>query len=101
MDNGSEPTSRHFLNWGIENLIELACIQPSKPVQKRAHRESPNGHLRMNGRTPVTFVTFRRPEPESLHGGANTTRSDRTQPFCRTPHQSALRMLAQKTSRYP
>ena len=46
MDNGSEPTSRHFLNWGIENLIELACIQPSKPVQKRAHRESPNGHLR-------------------------------------------------------
>jgi putative transposase len=45
MDNGSELTSRHFLSWGIEKRIELAHIQPGKPVQN-AHCESFNGRLR-------------------------------------------------------
>lgn len=45
MDNGSELTSRHFLSWGIENRIELAYIQPGKPVQN-AHCESFNGRMR-------------------------------------------------------
>jgi len=45
MDNGSELTSRHFLSWGVEGKIELAYIQPGKPVQN-AHVESFNGRLR-------------------------------------------------------
>lgn len=45
MDNGSELTSRHFLSWGTEWKLELAYIQPGKPVQN-AHVESFNGKLR-------------------------------------------------------
>ncbi len=45
MDNGSELTSRHFLSWGVEWKLELAYIQPGKPVQN-AHVESFNGKLR-------------------------------------------------------
>ena len=45
MDNGSELTSRHFLSWGAEWKLELAYIQPGKPVQN-AHVESFNGKLR-------------------------------------------------------
>lgn len=45
MDNGSELTSRHFLSWGVEGKLELAYIQPGKPVQN-AHVESFNGKLR-------------------------------------------------------
>jgi putative transposase len=45
MDNGSELTSRHFLAWGIDQRIELAHIQPGKPIQN-AHVESFNGRLR-------------------------------------------------------
>jgi transposase InsO family protein len=39
VDNGSELTSRHFLSWGTEWKLELAYIQPGKPVQN-AHVES-------------------------------------------------------------
>jgi len=45
MDNGSELTSRHFLSWGVDWKLELAYIQPGKPVQN-AHVESFNGKLR-------------------------------------------------------
>jgi putative transposase len=45
MDNGSELTSRHFLSWGTEWKLELAYIQPGKPVQN-AYVESFNGKLR-------------------------------------------------------
>jgi putative transposase len=45
MDNGSELTSRHFLSWGTEWKLELAYIQPGKPVQN-AYIESFNGKLR-------------------------------------------------------
>lgn len=45
LDNGSELTSRHFLSWGIDRRIELAHIQPGKPVQN-AFIESFNGRLR-------------------------------------------------------
>ena len=45
MDNGSELTSRHFLSWGTDWKLELAYIQPGKPVQN-AHVESFNGKLR-------------------------------------------------------
>ena len=45
MDNGSELTSRHFLSWGADWKLELAYIQPGKPVQN-AHVESFNGKLR-------------------------------------------------------
>ena len=45
MDNGSELTSRHFLSWGLEWKLELAYIQPGKPVQN-AFVESLNGKLR-------------------------------------------------------
>ena len=45
MDNGSELTSRHFLVWGIDQRIELAHIQPGKPVQN-AYIESFNGRFR-------------------------------------------------------
>jgi len=45
MDNGAELTSRHFLAWGIDQRIELAHIQPGKPVQN-AHVESFHGRLR-------------------------------------------------------
>ena len=45
MDNGSELTSRHFLSWGVHWKIELAYIQPGKPVEN-AHVESFNGKLR-------------------------------------------------------
>jgi putative transposase len=42
---GSELTSRHFLAWGLDRRIELAHIQPGKPVQN-AFIESFNGRLR-------------------------------------------------------
>jgi putative transposase len=45
MDNGSELTSRHFLSWGVDWKLELAYIQPGKPVEN-AHVESFNGKLR-------------------------------------------------------
>ena len=45
MDNGTELTSRHFLAWGIDQRIELAHIQPGKPVQN-AFAESFNARLR-------------------------------------------------------
>jgi putative transposase len=45
MDNGTELTSRHFLSWGIDQRIELAHIQPGKPVQN-AYAESFNGKFR-------------------------------------------------------
>jgi putative transposase len=45
MDNGSELTSRHFLSWGTDWKLQLAYIQPGKPVQN-AHVESFNGKLR-------------------------------------------------------
>jgi putative transposase len=45
MDNGTELTSRHFLAWGVERRIELAHIQPGKPVQN-AYAESFNGKFR-------------------------------------------------------
>ena len=45
MDNGTELTSRHFLAWGIDQRIELAHIQPGKPVQN-AYAESFNGKFR-------------------------------------------------------
>ena len=45
MDNGAELTSRHFLSWGMEWRLELAYIQPGKPVQN-AHVESFNARLR-------------------------------------------------------
>ncbi len=45
MDNGTELTSGHFLAWGIDQRIELAHIQPGKPVQN-AYVESFNGGFR-------------------------------------------------------
>lgn len=45
LDNGAELTSRHFLAWGMEQRIELAHIQPGKPVQN-AYIESFNGRFR-------------------------------------------------------
>jgi putative transposase len=45
MDNGSELTSRHFLSWGVDWKLELAYIQPGKPIEN-AHVESFNGKLR-------------------------------------------------------
>ena len=44
-DNGPELTSRHFLAWAIEHKIELAHIQPGKPMQN-GRLESFNGKLR-------------------------------------------------------
>src|SRR5215472_16286337 len=44
-DNGPELTSRHFLAWAIERKIELAHIQPGKPMQN-GRLESFNGKLR-------------------------------------------------------
>ena len=44
-DNGPELTSRHYLGWGIENKIELAHIQPGRPMQN-GHVESFNGRFR-------------------------------------------------------
>jgi putative transposase len=45
MDHGSELTSRHFLSWGAEWKLELAYVQPRRPVQN-AYVESFNGKLR-------------------------------------------------------
>ena len=45
LDNGTELTSRHFFSWGVEKRIELAYIQPGKPVQN-AYIESFNGKFR-------------------------------------------------------
>ncbi len=42
---GTELTSRHFLCWGIDRRIDLAHIQPGKPIQN-AFAESFNGRLR-------------------------------------------------------
>jgi putative transposase len=44
-DNGPELTSRHFLAWAIERKVELAYIQPGKPMQN-GRLESFNGKLR-------------------------------------------------------
>ena len=44
-DNGPELSSRHFLAWCIERLIDAVHIQPGKPTQN-AHVESFHGRLR-------------------------------------------------------
>jgi transposase InsO family protein len=44
-DNGSELTSRHFSSWRVHLKLQLAYIQPGKPVEN-AHVESFNGKLR-------------------------------------------------------
>lgn len=44
-DNGAELTSRQFLAWCVEKKIEMAHIQPGRPVQN-AHSESCNGRMR-------------------------------------------------------
>jgi putative transposase len=44
-DNGPEFTSRHILAWALERKIELAHIEPGRPVQN-AHVESFHGKLR-------------------------------------------------------
>ena len=44
-DNGPELTSRHILAWSIERRIELAHIQPGRPMQN-GHVESFHGRLR-------------------------------------------------------
>jgi putative transposase len=45
LDNGPELTSRHILAWSIERRIELAHIQPGRPMQN-GHVESFHGRLR-------------------------------------------------------
>lgn len=45
LDNGSEFRSRAFDAWAADTGIELAFIQPGKPIQN-AHIESFNGRLR-------------------------------------------------------
>jgi putative transposase len=45
MDNGSELTSRHFWSWKVDLEIELAYIEPGKPVEN-AYVASCNGKLR-------------------------------------------------------
>jgi putative transposase len=42
---GSELTSRHFLIWDVDWKLQLAYIQPGKPVES-AYLESFNGKLR-------------------------------------------------------
>jgi putative transposase len=44
-DNGPEFTSRHFLAWALERKIEVAHIEPRRPVQN-AHVESFYGKFR-------------------------------------------------------
>jgi putative transposase len=44
-DNGPEFTSRHILAWALERKIELAHIEPGRPVQN-AYVESFHGKLR-------------------------------------------------------
>jgi putative transposase len=44
-DNGPELTSRHFLGWCMERKIELAHIEPGRPMQN-GHVESFHGKLR-------------------------------------------------------
>lgn len=44
-DNGPEMTSRHYLAWAIEWMIDLVHIQPGKPTQNGG-MESFNGKLR-------------------------------------------------------
>ena len=44
-DNGSEPTSRHFLAWCIERKIKLIDMEPARPMQN-GRLESFNGRIR-------------------------------------------------------
>jgi len=45
MDDGSEFTSRKFLDWCIEHKIEMMHISSGKPIEKR-HCDSFYGRLR-------------------------------------------------------
>ena len=44
-DNGPELTSRHFLAWALDRKIDLAHIQPDRPMQN-AYVESFNSKMR-------------------------------------------------------
>jgi putative transposase len=57
LDNGSEFRSRAFDAWAADTGIELAFIQPGKPVQN-AHIESFNGRLRDVCLNPHWFRTL-------------------------------------------
>ncbi len=65
-------TSRHFLSWGVERRVELAHIQPGKPVQN-AFIESFNGRLRDECLKIHCSVTCGTEDVGSRTGAAITT----------------------------
>ena len=77
LDNGTELTSRHFLSWGIDRRIELAHIQPGKPVQN-AFAESFNGRLRDECLIRTGSLTYGKHEERSQPGEMNTTNNGHT-----------------------
>jgi putative transposase len=90
MDNGSELTSRHFLSWGIERRVELAHIQPGKPVQN-AFIESFNGRLRDECLNTHWFRNLweARRRIQDWRREYNTERPHSSLDY-RTPHEFAL-----------
>ena len=77
MDNGTELTSRHFLCWGIDRRIDLAHIQPGKPIQN-AFAESFNGRLRDECLNTNWFRNLWEAAGRSPRGATNTTTTDHT-----------------------
>ena len=71
---GTELTSRHFLAWGIDQRIELAHIQPGKPVQN-AYAESFNGRFRDECLNVSWFQNLWDAAARSPLGGCSTTMS--------------------------
>jgi putative transposase len=57
MDNGPEFTSRAFIEWGHRRGIELAWIEPGKPIQN-AYVESFNARFRDECLEPHHFTTL-------------------------------------------
>lgn len=102
MDNGAELTSRHFLSWGIERRIQLAHIQPGKPVQN-AHCESFNGRLRDECLNTSWFHNLwdARAKIKAWRIEYNQLRPHSSLDY-RTPHEFAQQLLAVgQPSTYP
>ena len=73
----SERTSRHFLSWGVDAKIELAYIQPGKPVEN-AHVESFNRKLRDECLNVSWLETCGKRAHGPRHGEKSTTPNART-----------------------
>jgi putative transposase len=87
LDSGSEFRSRAFDAWAADRGIDLAFIQPGKPIQN-THIESFNGRFRDECLNQHYSSPSRMPASTSSAGAAPTTKTAPTKPAPPSPRAS-------------